>query len=131
MHKGLPFAMAALLILVAGAAAQQTKAPDRKTKQSLKVETFAKGLSSPWGLAFLPGGRLLVTERPGRLRIIGKDGRLSAPVKGVPEVYSAGQGGLLDVALSRDFASSKHIFISFAERRGPGSASASLSSAAR
>ena len=61
----------------------------------------------PWGLAFLPDGRLLVTERPGRLRFIGKDGRVSPPIKGVPEVRVAGQGGLLDVALSPDFAASK------------------------
>src|SRR5688572_4082822 len=87
----------AFLALMMGAAAQQTKAPARTTKQSLKVETFAKGLVHPWSLAVLPDRRLLVTERPGRLRLIGKDGKLSAPIKGVPDVTAAGQGGLLDV----------------------------------
>ena len=86
-------------------AAEITKAPAVKTKQAIKVETFAKGLVHPWGLAFLPDGRLLVTERPGRLRIVGKDGTLSAPLQGVPKVYASGQGGLLDVQLSPDFAS--------------------------
>ena len=60
----------------------------------------ARGLEHPWGLAFLPDGRMLVTERPGRLRIVGPDGRLSTPLTGVPEVLARGQGGLLDVALS-------------------------------
>ncbi len=74
----------------------------------------------PWGLAFLPDGRLLVTERPGRLRIIAKDGHLSAPVGGVPPVVARGQGGLLDVALSPDFASSALVYLSYAEPRGGG-----------
>ena len=75
----------------------------QKTKQAIKVETFAKGLVHPWGLAFLPDGRLLVTERPGRVRIVGKDGKLSAPLQGVPTVYASGQGGLLDVAARTRF----------------------------
>ena len=83
---------------VRAASAEITKAPAQKTKQAIKVETFAKGLVHPWGMAFLPDGRLLVTERPGRLRIVGKDGKLSAPLQGVPKVYASGQGGLLDVA---------------------------------
>ena len=68
-----------------------TDAPAQKTKQPFKVETFARGLVHPWGLAFLPDGRLLVTERPGRLRIVGKDGRLSEPLRGVPAVVAGGQ----------------------------------------
>jgi glucose/arabinose dehydrogenase len=110
----------AFLALVVGAAAQQTKAPARATKQSLKVEPFAKGLVHPWSLAVLPDRRLLVTERPGRLRLIGKDGKLSAPIKGVPDVAAAGQGGLLDVVLSPDFSTSGLIFLSYAERREGG-----------
>ena len=74
----LPAAFASLLALSTSVSAQITKAPAVKTKQAIKVETFAKGLVHPWGMAFLPDGRLLVTERPGRLRIVGKDGRLSA-----------------------------------------------------
>jgi glucose/arabinose dehydrogenase len=119
----------AFLALVVGAAAQQTKAPARPTKQAFKTETFAKGLVYPWGLAFLPDGGVLVTERPGRLRLIGKDGRLSPPVKGVPDVQAAGQGGLLDVALSPDFASSKLIFISYAEPRESGGAATTVARA--
>jgi glucose/arabinose dehydrogenase len=125
MYVRLSAATAALLILVAAAAAQQTKAPARTTKQAFKVETFAKGLAYPWGAAFLPDGRLLVTELPGRLRLIGKDGRISPPIKGVPDVQAAGQGGLLDVALSPDFSASRLIFLAYAEpREGGGSATA-------
>ena len=72
----------------------------------MKVETVARGLEHPWGLEFLPDGRMIVTERPGRLRIVTKDGKLSEPLTGVPQVDARGQGGLLDVAL--DKASLKH-----------------------
>ena len=89
----------------------------QKTKQAIKVETFAKGLVHPWGMAFLPDGRLLVTERPGRLRIVGKDGKLSAPLQGVPKVYASGQGGLLDVQIGPDFASSGAVYLSYADPR--------------
>ncbi len=101
-------------------AAQITKAPAAKTKQAIQVETFAKGLVHPWGLAFLPDGRLLVTERPGRLRIVGRDGTLSPAVQGLPKVYASGQGGLLDVAVSPDFAASGLVFLSYAEPREGG-----------
>ena len=66
-----------------------------------RCETIARGLSMPWALAFLPDGRMLVTERPGRMRIVTRDGKMSPPLKGVPEVWASGQGGLLDVALDR------------------------------
>jgi glucose/arabinose dehydrogenase len=115
-------ALAALAVLAWPAAAEQTRAPAQTTKQSFRVETHAKGLVHPWGLAFLPGGRLLVTERPGRMRVVGKDGRVSQPLERVPDVATGAQGGLLDVALSPDFASSGSIFFSFAERRDGGSA---------
>jgi glucose/arabinose dehydrogenase len=72
-------------------------------------------LENPWGLAFLPEGRLLVTERPGRLRIVAPDGRLSAPLAGVPDVFHSGQGGLLDVALDPEFAANRTIYLSYAE----------------
>src|ERR1700752_1047157 len=102
----LPAALAGLLALSTSLSAQIAKAPAQKTKQAIKVETFAKGLVHPWGMAFLPDGRLLVTERPGRLRIVGKDGKLSVPLAGVPKVYASGQGGLLDVQVGPDFATS-------------------------
>ena len=81
----------------------------------LEVATVAEGLEHPWGLAFLPDGRYLVTERPGRLRIVAADGTLSAPVAGVPEVFAKGQGGLLDVALDPDFATTPWVYLSFSE----------------
>jgi glucose/arabinose dehydrogenase len=80
-----------------------------------KVTTVAGGLEHPWGLAFLPDGRMLVTERPGRLRIVTRDGKLSAPLTGVPRVHAAGQGGLLDVAVDPNFAQNRIIWLSFSE----------------
>lgn len=79
------------------------------------LETVATGLVNPWSLAFLPDGRMLVTERPGRLRYVSKSGELSAPISGVPAVFATGQGGLLDVALSPDFAKDSMIYLSYAE----------------
>ncbi len=96
---------------------------------AIKVETFAKGLVHPWGMAFLPDGRLLVTERPGRMRLVGKDGRLSPPLQGVPPVLASGQGGLLDVALGPDFASSRLIYFSYSEPRGGGNNGTSVARA--
>jgi aldose sugar dehydrogenase len=84
-------------------------------KAAVSVATVAKGLEHPWSLAFLPDGRMLVTERPGRLRIVSSDGRVSEPVAGVPRVYASGQGGLLDVALSPNFDKDRLIYLSFAE----------------
>jgi glucose/arabinose dehydrogenase len=113
----LPAALASMLALSTPLAAQITKAPPAKTGQAFKVETFAKGLVHPWGLAFLPDGRLLVTERPGRVRLIGKDGTLSAPLQGVPKVYASGQGGLLDFQIGPDFAASGLVYLSYADPR--------------
>jgi glucose/arabinose dehydrogenase len=84
-----------------------------------RVETIATGLEHPWAVAPLPDGRFLVTERPGRMRIVSADGKLSPPLRGVPEVWANGQGGLLDVVLAPDFASSRRICFSYAEP-GPG-----------
>lgn len=79
------------------------------------ITTFAEGLEHPWGLAFLPDGRALVTERAGRLRFVGKDGRLSAPIAGVPAVFAEGQGGLLDVALDPEFQQNQFVYLSYAK----------------
>ena len=81
----------------------------------LKVETVAEGLLHPWALAFLPDGRMLVTERPGRMRVATPDGKLSAPLQGVPKVAASGQGGLHDVVPDRNFARNKTIYFCFAE----------------
>lgn len=91
----------------------------------VRVDTVASGLEHPWALAFLPDGRMLVTERPGRLRIVGPEGALSKPLGGVPEVFAEGQGGLLDVALDPDFASTRWVYLSYAEP-GPDGASTAV-----
>jgi glucose/arabinose dehydrogenase len=83
----------------------------------VSVETIAKGLENPWGMQFLPDGRLLVTERPGRMRIVSKDGKLSEPIAGVPEVAVIGQGGMLDVLLAPDFDTTGTIYFSYGEPR--------------
>jgi glucose/arabinose dehydrogenase len=98
----------------------QTRAPERKAGVAFEVVTVASGLESPWGLAFLPDGRMLVTEKPGRLRIVRADGTLSEPVAGVPAVDARGQGGLLDVALHPDFATNRLIYWSFSEPHDDG-----------
>ena len=76
----------------------------------LDVQTVASGLANPWALAFLPDGRMLVTERAGRMRVVTLEGQVSPPLKGVPEVWASGQGGLLDVVTDKDFAQSKTIY---------------------
>lgn len=80
-----------------------------------RVETVARGLEHPWALAFLPDGRIMVTERPGRVRIVDRSGKLSASLGGVPAVRAAGQGGLLDVAVDPDFAANRFVYLSYAE----------------
>ena len=86
----------------------------------LEVQTVASGLVNPWSLVFLPDTRLLVTERPGRMRIVTTEGQLSPPLKGVPEVWASGQGGLLDVIIDKSYAQNKTIYFCFAERTGGG-----------
>ncbi|MFD2514756.1 PQQ-dependent sugar dehydrogenase [Pontibacter locisalis] len=101
-------------LLLAGTACAQK--PTVKTDAGpIKVETLAKGLVHPWGMAFLPDGRMLVTERTGNLRILNKNNELSAPLQGVPEVFDKGQGGLLDVALDPNFRQNNLVYLSFAE----------------
>jgi aldose sugar dehydrogenase len=96
----------------------QTRAPAPASKLAVTVETVAKGLEHPWGLQFLGGGRMLVTERPGRMRIVDAAGTLSPPVNGLPKAWAAGQGGLLDVALDPKFAENSLIYWSYSEQRG-------------
>lgn len=114
-----PLGLAALMAGAAPAAiAQETV---RSKAADFRIVEVATDLEHPWGLAFLPDGRMLVTERPGQLRIVGADGSLSAPLTGLPEIYDSGQGGLLDVILDPDFASNSTIYFSYStpvERRG-------------
>ena len=96
-----------------------SQAPRSPTPASVdgvvRVDTVVRGLVNPWSLAFLPDGRILVTERPGRLRIVSTNGTLSEPLSGVPEVHAKGQGGLLDIALDPRFAENRLVYLSFAE----------------
>lgn len=116
-------AAAALIAVSETSLANQTRAPAAPTSQ-VTVQTVAEGLNRPWGFEFLPDGRILVTERDGRMRIVSTDGRLSQPVAGVPEVFAQGQGGLLDVALAPDFETSGTIYFSFSEPRRDGNGTA-------
>ncbi len=93
-----------------------------------RVVTLASGLDHPWSLAFLPDGRMLVTERPGRLRLIARNGTLSAPLAGLPTVAAQGQGGLLDIIADRDFASNKTLYFCFSEP-GPGGTGSAIARA--
>jgi aldose sugar dehydrogenase len=121
-----PIALAFLAVLAGfPALAAQTKAP-AAPRTPVTVDTMAKGLEHPWGLQFLPDGRLLVTERPGSIRIVTRDGRISPPLAGVPKVDARGQGGMLDIALAPDFATSQLLFFSFSEPRGGAANSTSV-----
>jgi glucose/arabinose dehydrogenase len=112
------------------ASAAQTDAPRPAKESRVKTETVAKGLASPWGLQFLPDGRLLVTEKPGRLRVVTRDGKVGAAISGVPKVFATGQGGLLDVLLARDFgAKDGDIYLSYSEPREDGAAATAVARA--
>jgi glucose/arabinose dehydrogenase len=107
--------LAVSAFLIVSHAAGATDAVFPSSAGDLKVQTVASGLVYPWSLAFLPDGRMLVAERPGRLRIIAADGRLSPPLGNVPKVYAVSQAGLMDILLARDFAQSRTIFVCYAE----------------
>jgi len=108
-----------LIATIVACGSAQGPAPRSPTPNStpgvVRAETVAQGLVHPWGLVFLPDGRMLVTERPGRLRIVSPNGALSAPLGGVPAVHARGQGGLLDVTLDPRFAENRMVYFSFAE----------------
>ncbi len=102
------------------AVAGQTRAPEQKLNVQFDVVTVAEGLQNPWGIAFLPDGRMLVTERPGRLRVVNANGTKSEPIAGLPAVDARGQGGLLDVTLDPKFAANKLVYWSYSEPRDGG-----------
>jgi aldose sugar dehydrogenase len=115
----------AALGLANGLPAQAQQPQRLKTETGeIVVETVARGLENPWGLAFLPDGRILVTERPGRLRIVSTDGQVSPPLGGVPRVYAREQGGLLDVALDPKFVENRLVYLTYAEPREGGASTA-------
>ncbi|MCQ4261958.1 oxidoreductase [Stutzerimonas stutzeri] len=107
------------------ASSQAIAEPQRYASEAgqVTVKEIASGLENPWGLAFLPDGeRMLVTERPGRLRVVGLDGSQSDPLSGVPEVYAKAQGGLLDVRLSPGFDEDRLVYLTYAEEGEQGKA---------
>jgi aldose sugar dehydrogenase len=100
---------------------EATRSPTPGSRTGVvQAQTVVSGLARPWGLAFLPDGRMLVTERAGRLRLVGPQGGLSGPLSGVPTVAASGQGGLLDVALDPRFTENGLVYICYAEPDGSG-----------
>jgi glucose/arabinose dehydrogenase len=110
--------VAGSFLIVTGTRGENTSFPS--SAGQLEVQTVASGLVNPWSLAFLPDGRMLVTERPGRMRLVSPEGQLSPPLKGVPEVWASSQGGLLDVITDKSYAQNKTIYFCFAERSSGG-----------
>lgn len=117
------------LLMLSAPATMLAQAETAKTQKGVEVriEKMVDGLKHPWGMAFLPDGRLLVTERnTGRLYILGTDHRLSKPLDGVPEAFTQGQGGLMDVALDPDFKENNYIYLSYAKPGEGGKATTAL-----
>ena len=112
----------AFLAALAGSAQAQT---------AVRAEVLARGLDHPWALAFVDGGRMLVTERPGRLRLVEPDGRIGPPIEGVPAVDAVGQGGLLDVITDSGFATNRRIYFCFAEPAASGGGNSTALATAR
>jgi aldose sugar dehydrogenase len=104
--------------------AGQTRAPLNRSNVKFDTRVIAKGLEHPWAVAFLPDGRYLVTERPGRLRILGKDGTLGKPLGGLPKVDARDQGGLLDVIVDPELVTNQTVFFSYSEPREGGNGTA-------
>lgn len=102
----------------------QTRAPGVRTEAALSHRVVASGLVHPWGLALLPDGQWLVTERPGRLRIVSTEGQIGQPITGLPAVDARGQGGLLDVIVGPTFGQDRLIYWSYAEPREGGNGTA-------
>ena len=111
MKSAIAFAAGLLALPVGDAHAQVFKS----SAGDVKVETVVSGLANPWALAFLPDGRMLVTERPGRMRIATRDGKLSPPLAGLPRVFAVSQGGLHDVILDRGCAQNSTIYFCYAD----------------
>jgi glucose/arabinose dehydrogenase len=105
------------------ACAQVDAQPRTSEEHSFRVTTVATGLENPWGIAFLPDGRMLVTERPGRLQVVSTDGSKQV-VSGTPEVWVRGQGGMLDVELHPDFAQNQMVYLTWSKPVGEGATTA-------
>jgi len=122
LRKDLLATLCASVLITATVPALAAPGQAMKSEEgTLEVTTIVTGLEHPWALAFLPDRKsMLVTERPGNLRLVTADGKLSAPLNGVPTVWAKGQGGLLDVALSPDFKQDRMVYLSYAEGGGDG-----------
>ncbi|MBX3598504.1 MAG: PQQ-dependent sugar dehydrogenase [Rhizobiaceae bacterium] len=118
MHK---ISYATALALLLSGNAQATEFQTEKVRVSAQI--VATGLSNPWGMDFMPDGRMIVTERTGSMKIVDKDGKATS-VKNVPKVFARGQGGLLDVALAQDFAQSGLVYMTYSEPQQGGSGTA-------
>src|SRR5215510_11711263 len=116
--------LAAVLTLYSPSAVGQDRVLNTKSG-GIRMLTVTAGLEHPWSLAHLPDGRMLVTERPGRLRIVERNGKVSESLKGVPKVFAQGRGGLLDVALDPAFERNRLVYLSYAEP-GQGGASTAV-----
>lgn len=128
MKRSLVILLAGVVPALVPALAQaQNQVQSVKTGDvAISVLEIAGGLDAPWGLAFLPDGRMLVTELPGNLVIVAPDGTVSAPLEGTPTVFAQGQGGLMDVALHPAFAKNRMLYLSFAEPGEGGTAGTAL-----
>jgi len=115
VHMDAAIAGVAAAALVTAAAPLGAQDPHRSAYHDFRLEVVADGLEVPWSMAFLPGGDMLITERPGRLRIVRDGVLLPTPVAGVPDVFARGQGGLLDVVPHPDFASNRLIYLSYSK----------------
>ncbi|RLU11163.1 oxidoreductase [Pseudomonas prosekii] len=122
LRKTLLATFCASALITAAAPVFAASTQELKSEQgTLEVTAITKGLEHPWALAFLPDRQgMLVTERPGNLRVVTADGKRSAPISGVPTVWAKGQGGLLDVVLSPDFKQDRMVYLSYAEGGGAG-----------
>ncbi len=109
------------LLFVVGNVHAQKSTSSPSTLGPLRVTPLVKNLNHPWGMAFLPDGRLLITERPGRLRIY-SNGKVSPPISGMPNVYANSQGGLLDVEIDPDFRKNQFVYLSYSEAGSNGQA---------
>lgn len=112
--------IAGAALICAAPALAQTPAVTQSQKAAFRIETVARGLEHPWGFDFLPDGRMIVSERAGRMRVVSTDGQLSPPLAGLPRMLVAGQGGLLDIAIDPNFATTRRIFFTFAQPRENG-----------
>lgn len=128
MRRSVCCSLSLLLALTAAGMASATATVITTEKAEVETRVVASDLEYPWGFGFLPDRRIVVTERPGRVRVVAADGTLSAPLSGAPAVRAQGQGGMLDVAVDPDFANNAHLWLCFSEP-GDGGASTALARA--